>query len=247
MGRVLTALQLGRFVSVSALKHYFNVTNSYVLTKLRIILIPWWHRPWSRQQRHAPDHSASAALLYEPPREDINSPDMYIPTMALVTYILLSTFIAGLRGAFNPELLGTTATVAIAVTLLEILIIRTGTFLLAISSSSQLLDLVAYSGYKFVHVIASLLLTNLATWIGFGGSWVGWLIFLYCYNANSFFLLRSVKYVLLPNDTNSPNTYGTPAAAGYTDSKSQKSKRKIFLFAYSYVVQFMFMVWLSKV
>ncbi|CAI9627799.1 protein transport protein yif1 [Alternaria burnsii] len=237
---------LGRFVSVSALKHYFNVTNSYVLTKLRIILIPWWHRPWSRQQRHAPDPSASAALLYQPPREDVNSPDMYIPTMALVTYILLSTFIAGLRGAFNPELLGTTATVAIAVTLLEILIIRTGTFLLAISSSSQLLDLVAYSGYKFVHVIVSLLLTNLATWIGFGSSWVGWVIFLYCFSANSFFLLRSLRYVLLP-DISSQNSYGTPAAAGYTDSKSQKSRRTQFLFVYSYVVQFGFMIWLSKV
>ena len=246
MGKVLTAPQLARFVSVSALKHYFNVTNSYVLTKLRIILIPWWHRPWSRQQRHAPDPSASAALLYQPPREDVNSPDMYIPTMALVTYILLSTFIAGLRGAFNPELLGTTATVAIAVTLLEILIIRTGTFLLAISSSSQLLDLVAYSGYKFVHVIVSLLLTNLATWIGFGSSWVGWVIFLYCFSANSFFLLRSLRYVLLP-DISSQNSYGTPAAAGYTDSKSQKSRRTQFLFVYSYVVQFGFMIWLSKV
>jgi hypothetical protein len=59
--------------------------------------------------------------------------------MALVTYILLSTLLAGLRGAFRPELLGYTATVAICVTLLEIIIIRTGTFLLAITSSSQLL------------------------------------------------------------------------------------------------------------
>lgn len=156
--------QLGRYVSVSALKHYFNVTNSYVLTKLRIILFPWWHRPWSRQQRPHSDPSGAGASLYLPPREDVNSPDMYIPTMALVTYILLSTLLAGLRGAFHPELLGYTATVAISVTLLEILIIRTGTFLLAISSSSQLLDLLAYSGYKFVHVIVSLLLSHLTAW-----------------------------------------------------------------------------------
>jgi hypothetical protein len=172
---------------------------------------------------------------------------MYIPTMALVTYILLSTLFAGLRGAFNPELLGKTATVAIAVTLLEILIIRTGTFLLAISSSSQLLDLVAYSGYKFVHVIVSLLLTNLATWIGFSSSWVGWVIFFYCFNANSFFLLRSLKYVLLP-DNKPQDTYGAPAPVAYQGPKtSQKSRRTQFLFVYSYVVQFGFMIWLSKV
>lgn len=229
---------------MSALKHYFNVTNSYVLTKLRIILIPWWHRPWSRQQRHSADPAtASASSLYLPPREDVNSPDMYIPTMALVTYILLSTLLAGLRGAFHPELLGYTATLAISVTLLEIMIIRTGTFLLAISSSSQLLDLVAYSGYKFVHVIVSLLLSHLTSWLGFSSSMVSWAIFFYCFSANAFFLLRSLRYVLLPDQ----NSQSGGAPGGYTVARSQKNRRTQFLFVYSYVVQFGFMLWLSRV
>ncbi|KAL6705566.1 Protein transport protein yif1 [Coniothyrium glycines] len=240
----------GRFVSLSALKHYFNVTNSYVLTKLRIILFPWWHRPWSRQQRHASDPAtaASSSSLYLPPREDVNSPDMYIPTMALVTYILLSTLLAGLRGAFHPELLGYTATLAISVTLLEILIIRTGTFLLAISSSSQLLDLVAYSGYKFVHVILALLLTHLLSCIGFASAMLSWAIFLYCFSANAFFLLRSLRYVLLPDQAGQGmGGVGGNAGGGYTVARSQKNRRTQFLFVYSYVVQFGFMVWLSRV
>lgn len=245
---LLTQSKFGRLVSVSALKHYFNVTNIYVLAKLRIILFPWWHRPWSRQQRHAADPAAIvSSSLYLPPREDVNSPDMYIPTMALVTYILLSTLLAGLRGQFNPELLGYTATLAISVTLLEILIIRTGTFLLSISNSSQLLDLVAYSGYKFVHVIVSLLLSRLTGWLGFGSSWVSWVIFLYCFGANAFFLLRSLRYVLLPDQGGQGMGVGGNAAAGYTVQKSQKSRRTQFLFVYSYVVQFGFMVWLSRV
>jgi hypothetical protein len=231
---------LGRFVSVSALKHYFNVSNTYVVT----ILFPWWHRPWSRQQRHNPD-GAAAASLYLPPREDVNSPDMYIPTMALVTYILLSTLLAGLRGAFHPELLGYTATLAICVTLLEILIIRTGTFLLAITSSSQLLD--AYSGYKFVHVIVSLLLSHFTSFIGIGGMWMSWVIFLYCFSANAFFLLRSLRYVLLPDQGGQGMGVGGNAAAGYTVAKGQKNRRTQFLFVYSYVVQFGFMMWLSRV
>jgi hypothetical protein len=247
--RVTNIAQLGRFVSVSALKHYFNVSNSYVITKLRIILFPWRHRPWLRQQRHNPDPAggASASSLYLPPREDINSPDMYIPTMALVTYILLSTLIAGLRGAFNPELLGYTATVAICVTLLEILIIRTGTFLLAITSSSQLLDLVAYSGYKFVHVIVSLLLSHLASFIGIGGTWISWVIFLYCFSANAFFLLRSLRYVLLPDQSGQSMGYANAGAAVQTVGKGQMNRRTQFLFVYSYVVQFGFMMWLSRV
>jgi hypothetical protein len=67
-----------RYVNVSALKHYFNVSNSYVVNKLYIVLFPWWHRPWSRQQRIA-DNGQDG--YYLPPREDINSPDMYIPSM----------------------------------------------------------------------------------------------------------------------------------------------------------------------
>jgi hypothetical protein len=126
---------------------------------------------------------------------------MYIPTMALVTYILLSTLLTGLRGAFNPEILGYTATVAICVVLLEITIIRIGAYLLAVSSSSQLLDLVAYSGYKFVHVIVSLVLSRVISLIGFGGSWwINWAIFLYCFSANAFFLLRSLDTSYSPRN-----------------------------------------------
>jgi hypothetical protein len=32
---------------------------------------------------------------YKPPRDDINSPDLYIPVMALVTYVLLTGIVAG--------------------------------------------------------------------------------------------------------------------------------------------------------
>lgn len=159
--------------------------------------------------------------------------------MALVTYILFSTLLAGLRGAFHPELLGYTATVAIAVMLLEILTIKIGTFLLSISSSSQLLDLVAYSGYKFVHVITSALLSELLLHMGFGGSkWVARMVFLYCFAANAFFLLRSLRYVLLPDGQGANNNYG---------GRSQKSRRTQFLFVYSVPVQFGFMLWLSRV
>jgi hypothetical protein len=166
---------------------------------------------------------------------------MYIPTMALVTYILLATLLAGLRGAFHPELLGYTATLAICVTLLEILILRTGTFLLAITSSSQLLDLVAYSGYKFVHVIVAALFSHFTTLIGIGGYWIDWAIFFYFFSANAFFLLRSLRYVLLPNQGQEMGVGGNPLAKG------QKNRRTQFLFVYSYVVQFGLMVWLSKV
>jgi hypothetical protein len=231
---------------VGALKHYFNVSNSYVVTKLRIILFPWRHRPWSRKQHADASGAAHASSIYLPPREDINSPDMYIPTMALVTYILLSTLLAGLRGAFNPEILGYTATRAIAITFLDIFLIKVGTYALGITSSSQLLDLVAYSGYKFVHVTVSLLLSHAAALIGFSSSWTSWAIFLYCFSSNAFFLLRSLKYVLLPEtDAQDVGVGGGPYAA--PGSKKPKNNRKFFLFGYSYLFQLIFMLWLSAI
>ncbi|KAI9760602.1 MAG: hypothetical protein M4579_001571 [Chaenotheca gracillima] len=224
---------INRYINVSALKHYFNVSNSYVLNKLFLVLIPWRHRPWSRKQALSPSGTDGFFL---PPREDINSPDMYIPVMAFVTYILLSTLLAGLRGAFHPELLGLTATTAFVIVIGEILAIKLGCYLLSISNESQLLDLVAYSGYKFVGIIVTLVVSEIINKGQGTGGWIGWSIFAYCFLANAFFLLRSLKYVLLPETAADRNTV----------ARSQRNRRTQFLFIYSYVVQFVFMWVLTR-
>jgi hypothetical protein len=183
---------LGRWVSVASLKHYFNVSNSYVVGKLRVVLFPWRHKPWSRQQRLS--HAGAQEMLYAPPREDINSPDMYIPLMALVTYIFLSTLLAGLRSEFHPELFGRTASWAVVVVVMEIVLLRLAMYFLSISNESQLFDLIAYSGYKFVGIIVTLVVSEV--WnrgMGTGG-WVGWGVFIYTFAANAFFLVRLACY-----------------------------------------------------
>ncbi|KAL8755019.1 MAG: hypothetical protein Q9184_004929 [Pyrenodesmia sp. 2 TL-2023] len=237
---------LNRYVSIPALKHYFNVSTPYVLRKLLLVLFPWRHKPWSREQRpsstSSPTPSSSSAYYFLPPRDDLNSPDMYIPVMAFVTYILLSTLLAGLRGQFHPEVMGLTATTAFVVVLLEILGLKFGTYVLSINNDSQLLDLVAYSGYKFVGVIVTLVVSEtLSRGAGTGG-WAGWTVFTYTFMANAFFLLRSLKYVLLPDSSSA-----TPAGSGmHTIARSQRNRRTQFLFIYSYIVQFIFMWILSR-
>lgn len=109
--------------------------------------------------------------------------------MAFITYILLSTLLAGLRGAFQPELLGMTATTAVVLMLVEILALKLGTYLLNISSESQLLDLVAYSGFKFVHAIVVLIVAEVANGGKGTGGWIGWTVFAYCFSANALFLV----------------------------------------------------------
>src|SRR5947208_563659 len=140
--------------------------------------------------------------------------------MAFLTYILLSTLFAGLRGTFHPELLGLTATTAFAILLFEIIGLKLGSYLLSISSESQLLDLFAYSGYKFVGIIVTLLISEVFNKGQGTGGWVGWTVFAYTFLANAFFLLRSLKYVLLPE--NSPDS---ARGTMHTVARSQRNRR----------------------
>ena len=66
--------KFGGQIPVPLLKHHFNVSNSYVIKKLQIVLFPW-RRSWERTKR--PD--AQGVEQWLPPRDDINSPDLYIP------------------------------------------------------------------------------------------------------------------------------------------------------------------------
>jgi protein transport protein YIF1 len=66
-----------RFINTTSLKPYFNVSTSYVVRKLRLLLFPWRHKPWSRQMRR--NEVSGATEGFKPPREDINAPDLYIP------------------------------------------------------------------------------------------------------------------------------------------------------------------------
>ncbi|CBQ68907.1 conserved hypothetical protein [Sporisorium reilianum SRZ2] len=224
------------------LKHYFNVSNSYVLHKLRIVLFPWRHKPWSRAHRHSAavgggvssayaetpstvKTASSGTEGYLPPRDDVNSPDLYIPTMAFVTYIIVTSVILGLESRFHPEVLGLRASRALAIILVELAAIKLGTYLLNIQGDHTMMDLLAYSGYKFVGTLITLLVGLLKV-----RGLVYWSVFLYCFAANAFFLLRSLRYVVLP-DPSSPSSQ--------TITHAQRSRRIQFLFCIA-VVQIVF-------
>lgn len=66
--------KFGGHIPVPLLKHHFNVSNSYVIKKLQVVLLPW-RRDWERIRR--PGEQGVNQWL--PPRDDINSPDLYIP------------------------------------------------------------------------------------------------------------------------------------------------------------------------
>ncbi|KIY66320.1 YIF1-domain-containing protein [Cylindrobasidium torrendii FP15055 ss-10] len=202
----------GAAFPLPGLKHKFNVSNLYVLNKLKLVIFPWRHRPWSRRALR----SEQGAVEWSPPRDDVNSPDLYIPVMALVTYILISAFFSGLKNNFHPKVLGESLSSALAVVIVEFCFIYLACYFLNIQGTSQALDIIAYTGYKFVGVIATILANFLKP------SRTVWaIIFLYFFSANAFFLLRSLRSLVLKDPASSTAATISPAA---------RKRRIMFLF-----------------
>lgn len=176
------------------LKTYFNVSNSYVLRKLLIILFPFGHKAWQRAALRDPSGRPNG---FQPPRLDINSPDLYIPTMATVTYILLVGVLLGLRKAFHPHQLGVTASAALIFIVCELVLVKLGAYLLSLGNDVYIIDMLAIIGYNFVPLIVTMLAGLCA------GRMAKWLAFSYCGVAMGFFMLRSLRYSFLP-DSSSP-------------------------------------------
>ena len=116
--------------------------------------------------------------------------------MAFVTYILLQAVTAGLRGAFQPAVLNVTFWTAFFIVAAEMLALKAVTYFMSITNQSQMLDLVAYSGYKFVGVIMTLVISEVINKGKGSGGWAGWTVFIYTFLANALFLVR----LTIPDD-----------------------------------------------
>jgi hypothetical protein len=72
--------------------------------------------------------------------------------MSFVTYVLLTGIHMGLEKKnkkFSPDVLGMTATSAIFVLIVEVLLLKFGSSLIS-GTGASFMDLIAYCGYKFV-------------------------------------------------------------------------------------------------
>lgn len=83
---------MNRWISIPLLREYFNVTNGYVFQKLTLIFFPFIHKVeptralisifilqnWQRSFRQNPSTGQIEGLGQ--PRDDVNAPDLYIPS-----------------------------------------------------------------------------------------------------------------------------------------------------------------------
>lgn len=139
-----------------SLRHYFDVNNSFVVKKLGVrrrprvaralptsvcsllalnpvpfprvqsLLFPFPKRQWKRMA----NGDAPAA-----PVSDDNAPDLYIPSMAFITYVLMTGLWKGMLSAFHPDVLVMSSSTALGTTAFEVFAIRMGVYTFAPDST----------------------------------------------------------------------------------------------------------------
>ncbi|PIO64888.1 Hrf1 family protein [Teladorsagia circumcincta] len=140
--------KITKYLNTFNLKYYFSVDNSYVGKKLGILLFPFFHRDWSLK------YAGSDEPV--PAKDDVNAPDLYIPLMAFITYVIVSGFVLGTQGRFSPEMLGILTSNAFIWVIIENIIIFVSKYVMNISQSLSVWHSLAYSTYKFFGYAASL-------------------------------------------------------------------------------------------
>ncbi|KAI4815495.1 hypothetical protein KUCAC02_005637 [Chaenocephalus aceratus] len=143
-GREMVDKNLDRFIPISKLKYYFAVDTVYVGKKLGLLVFPYMHENWEvSYQQDTP----------VAPRFDVNAPDLYIPAMAFITYILVAGLALGTQNKFSPELLGVQASSALVWLIMEVLAVLLSLYLVTVNTDLTTIDLLAFSGYKYVGMI----------------------------------------------------------------------------------------------
>ena len=180
-GKELVNKEFEKYIPVTKLKYYFAVDNNYVLKKLRLLFFPFAQKDWSL--KYDQDNPVQ-------PRYDVNAPDLYIPTMGYITYVVLAGLILGMQDRFSPEQLGIQASTALGYTLFEMVVYSITLYVANLSTTLRTLDLLAFSGYKFAIIVAILLVSILLQKTGY------WIMFLYCSCTIFFFSVSSTRTII---------------------------------------------------
>eukprot|EP00928_Gymnodinium_smaydae_P058605 TRINITY_DN4178_c0_g1_i2.p1 TRINITY_DN4178_c0_g1~~TRINITY_DN4178_c0_g1_i2.p1 ORF type:complete len:431 (+),score=127.60 TRINITY_DN4178_c0_g1_i2:67-1359(+) len=182
------------FVSLQAL---FNVGHAFVLRKLLMLLCPFL----KRKQAAAPDQGAGWSVDASPSNTGASTlgpdglkiqpeePDLYIPLMAYVTYVLAYGIQRGTLSDFKPEVLTSTASFAMVMLFLEVGIAKVAFYVAG--GQASVLEITACSGYKFLHVMLLVFLRIATT-----NSYVYYAVFVYLAACAAFAARCSLLFLL---------------------------------------------------
>ncbi|XP_054453902.1 protein YIF1B isoform X2 [Anoplopoma fimbria] len=218
-GREMVDKNLDRFIPISKLKYYFAVDTIYVGKKLGLLVFPYMHENWEvSYQQDTP----------VAPRFDVNAPDLYIPAMGFITYVLVAGLALGTQNRFSPELLGVQASSALVWLIMEVLAVLLSLYLVTVNTDLTTIDLLAFSGYKYVGMIV-----GVVTGLLFGRP-AYHLSLLWCCAAIFVFMIRTLRLKLL-----------SEAAAEGRLVRGTRNQLRMYLTMSIAAAQPIFMYWLT--
>jgi len=193
-GRSTGLPSLKDYIFTAELRHYFNVNNRYVLKKIKMILFPFISQEES--SKTLSEDFFQENNPYQLPKKSLSSPDLYIPVMAIMTFILMMCFTKGMGDNFAPELIGYYLTNCLLASIFEIFVYKIVLVLVHIRTLSMW-DLVALVNYKYVGLCFIMMLNLILS---------PWFIFL-------FKLYVSLTIVIFMHHTLKGHSQNTPSEA----------------------------------
>lgn len=149
---------------VAVARRYFNVSHGYVLRKCLWLLVPSTSSKTKSVDGELGIESDWTVRIADGLQVDIEEPDLYIPAMGFVTYVLLSCLIRGLQESFHPDVFSTIMTFALVVLVVETAVFKAILFT-AGAVNTPTADLAALLSYKFFYLSLQMLFGLL---LGFG-------------------------------------------------------------------------------
>ncbi|KAI3382724.1 hypothetical protein SNEBB_007277 [Seison nebaliae] len=211
-----------RFIPMDRIRKYFDIDTSFVVRKLLFLLCPLFSLTNLNGTNAKPSSNYDQSNFSI---VDINTPDLYIPTMSIVTYTICVGLQLASRGQFRPEDLGIQTSSTIGWTTLEFIVILIALYFISIIQQLTWIDLLSFLGYKYFSMI-TLTIVMLFT----KSSIIYYSLFLWLSISLIFFLTRSLRSHILTNDNS--NEMLSSHSIGY--------KRKIYTLIYISVTQPLF-------
>jgi hypothetical protein len=188
------------------IKIYFDVELSYVLQKLQMISFPFIPE---KKKQMVSTHDFDATSFSEdgdgPNKERSKyTPDLYIPAMAFMTYVLLTCISLGLDNRFGPTMIFKNAANCSLLTIFEALLIKTCVYI-AISKNPPFLDTLSLASYKY-YGLCFIIITNFCITSEAGGAYLDWTVKIYYCVTSAFGMYQMVKRIgeREPTPANSP-------------------------------------------
>jgi len=110
-------------------RQYFNVNHGYVLRKMLWLIVPMPTPKKKSGDGELGGEKDWSVRVFEGLEVEIEEPDMYIPVMSFVTYVLLCGLVRGLQEQFNPDFLSSTMTFSMVVLILEVTVAKAALFM----------------------------------------------------------------------------------------------------------------------